>query len=154
VMERKHLPEVRCIYFVLSPEGAVLYIGQTSNLRRRWIAHHRFANLADCQEVRIVWMATDDADIASVERALIERYHPSMNGAYYIAGTVVDKAAEPTTNVSVNIRVPVDLRDALAAYARRENRSLGGTVAWLVKRETGRTLAQILAGAMEPSRPR
>lgn len=38
---RKDLPNCQGIYFVISSQGIIQYIGYTKNLKKRWQQHHR-----------------------------------------------------------------------------------------------------------------
>ncbi len=77
--ERKALPDTPAIYFVLAAD-TVLYIGQSVNVRQRWLAHHRFAQLNEYGGCRIAWMTVDDASLLDdLERACIAHFSPILN---------------------------------------------------------------------------
>ena len=43
--QRRMLPECSAIYFALSEQGMILYIGQTASLYHRWIQHNQMQQL-------------------------------------------------------------------------------------------------------------
>jgi len=78
--ERKRLPDMAAIYFVLA-DDTVLYIGQSISLRQRWLAHHRLAQLNARGGCRIAWLTVDDASLLDeLERACIAYFNPVLNG--------------------------------------------------------------------------
>lgn len=79
--ERKRLPRLMAIYFVLNAKGTVLYVGQSINLALRWAAHHRAPKLIEYQATRIAWLVMDDqALLDTVEQACIAYFDPLCNG--------------------------------------------------------------------------
>ncbi len=78
--ERAALPDTPAIYFVLAGD-TVLYIGQSVNVRQRWVAHHRLAQLNEHGGCRIAWMTVDAAGLlGELERACIAHFEPVLNG--------------------------------------------------------------------------
>lgn len=77
------LPLGAGIYFALSAEGTVVYIGRGESLRQRWRkAHHRRKELEELGGVRLAWLLVDDPTLlADVEAALIAYFEPPLNGA-------------------------------------------------------------------------
>ncbi len=53
--ERSALPDTPAIYFVMAGD-TVIYVGQSVNLRQRWLAHHRLQQLNEHGGCRIAWM--------------------------------------------------------------------------------------------------
>lgn len=80
--DRGQLPSVSAIYFVLK-DDQVLYIGETSNLYQRWLAHHRWNQLqAKAEQVRIAWLECSKISLLSeIEKALIKHFQPSLNNS-------------------------------------------------------------------------
>lgn len=78
--EHRGLPNTAAIYFVLAGD-TVLYIGQSSSLRQRWLAHHRLQQLNEYGACRIAWMTVEDAGLLDeLERACIAHFEPVLNG--------------------------------------------------------------------------
>jgi predicted GIY-YIG superfamily endonuclease len=77
--ERRNLPTYPGIYIV-EREGAVLYIGQSINLRKRWSQHHRTRQFLalDGLTIRFAEVATEI--LAGLERELIIELRPRFNG--------------------------------------------------------------------------
>ena len=78
---RSKLPEQSAIYFAIDSLGNIQYIGQTANLKQRWIGHHRFKQLKSLDGVRIAYMFLDSDLLPSVEKALIDWFKPALNNS-------------------------------------------------------------------------
>jgi hypothetical protein len=84
--ERRDLPDTPAIYVVMAGD-TVLYVGQSVNLRQRWLAHHRFAQLNERGGCRIAWMQVEDASLLDeLERACIAHFHPVLNDSPILGG--------------------------------------------------------------------
>jgi Arc/MetJ-type ribon-helix-helix transcriptional regulator len=80
--ERQNLPSIPAIYFVVSSEEDLLYIGQTMNLQKRWEAHHRTKQLESFSHVRICWLSlpnTTSEELLKLEYACILHFEPLIN---------------------------------------------------------------------------
>jgi len=76
---RRDLPDTAAIYFVLAGD-TVLYVGQSVNVRQRWAAHHRLAQLNRRGGCRIAWITVDDAGLLDeLERACVAHFEPILN---------------------------------------------------------------------------
>ena len=78
---KSELPEQSAIYFAIDSQGAIQYIGRSSNLKNRWINHHRFNQLKSLGGVRIAYLFLDLDLLPSVEKALIEWFKPALNNS-------------------------------------------------------------------------
>lgn len=77
--DRRELPTVPALYFVLDSKRNVVYIGQTGNLRDRWKSHHRAAQM-DRGGYRIHWrFSPDEAQRRHYEARCIEHFRPAWN---------------------------------------------------------------------------
>lgn len=77
VSQRRKLPETAGVYFVLTNDLQLLYIGSTIKLRRRWAtAHHKEHKFE--QAAFIAWLSTDD--YVTLELSLIAQFNPPLNG--------------------------------------------------------------------------
>jgi ParG/GIY-YIG catalytic domain len=77
--ERSRLPKCSAIYFVMRGEH-VLYIGKTINLAQRWVAHHRWGQVAKLDAIKIAWLECNDKNLLThVETALIQQFNPELN---------------------------------------------------------------------------
>lgn len=69
--EHKSLPEVSGIYF-LSYDLEIVYVGQSRNIRGRWLAHHLLkkarAQAASGADVKIKWVEIAESDLDESER--------------------------------------------------------------------------------------
>lgn len=79
---RLQLPDCTATYFVLDSETkAVLYIGVTKNLLRRWTKHHKIKHLPS--SALITWLEVESLDIArAFEYKLIKKFKPVLNNGY------------------------------------------------------------------------
>lgn len=81
LLERKTLPECSAIYLAIAGDQ-VLYVGLATNLRKRWLNHHRFPQLAAIGkrcEVRLFWLACPPEQLAELEAQYIDYYCPAFN---------------------------------------------------------------------------
>ncbi len=119
--ERKALPDTAAVYFVLAGD-TMLYIGQSVNVRQRWHAHHRFAQLNEYGGCRIAWMHVDDARLLDdLEEACRTHFRPILND------TTVP--GEP----KLTVVFPPNLHAALKAIAKRDERSLQKTIIYALR---------------------
>ncbi len=74
------LPKCAAIYFVISENKQILYIGSTVNLNSRWFRHERCRELANTGNVKIAWFQVSDISILTeLESQSIRSYQPSLN---------------------------------------------------------------------------
>jgi len=107
--ERAALPNTPAIYFVLAGD-TVLYVGKATNLRQRWLAHHRLKQLNEYGACRIAWMMVDDTSLLDeLERACIAHFQPVLNGT-----EIGDNEVWQAT-----LRLPRDLEPAVKEVARQ-----------------------------------
>ncbi len=80
----KQLPEASGIYFVTSNDE-ILYIGISTNIRNRWVGHHRKSELNIYNDVKIHWYLLDDKKaLPELEAKLIKTLKPKLNGSKVI----------------------------------------------------------------------
>ena len=139
--ERKRLPRLAAIYFVLNAKGTVLYVGQSINLALRWAAHHRAAKLSEHQATRIAWLVMDDETLLNaVESACIAYFDPLCNG-FRGQRTSTRRAHLPGLErlprrgdyKSMLFRVPIDLLTWLEEDALRHNRTVNAHMVYLIR---------------------
>ena len=80
--QRKHLPSVCAVYFVMH-NNKVVYIGKATILKQRWDSHHRIKEFKKLSgEVRIAWLICDIPELTDeLEKSMIARFEPSINGS-------------------------------------------------------------------------
>lgn len=89
--DRQFLPDVPALYVVLSDEHELLYIGITTNLRKRWKDHHRAPQMK--QRYRIYWRMTESADErARCEQVFVQAYRPPWNRSEVLRKEALDGA--------------------------------------------------------------
>jgi len=111
------LPNCPAVYFVLNSNNAILYIGQTISLVRRWMAHHRTKELVAVGSTRIAWLeVSDTALLKGIEQACIAHFDPMLNQR----NAQLDRA--------FSLRASVRLYTALVRLARRDHRRLADYV--------------------------
>jgi hypothetical protein len=75
---RAELPETPAIYFAIDSLGVVQYIGQSTNLRNRWLNHHCQGYVANGG--RITYLEVSEVTLLSgIEKALIQWFQPPLN---------------------------------------------------------------------------
>lgn len=93
--DRAYLPPASAVYFVATADS-LLYIGQASDLRRRWENHHKLPELEYVTAVRIYWLEAPAGFLNHLEAALIERFKPLLNRRLGKALTVVAAPKPPS----------------------------------------------------------
>jgi len=112
--QRNTLPDTAGVYFVISPDDTVLYIGQTTSLHQRWANHHRIVDIPMYNHCRIAWLSIENTStLKSTERACIAHFNPTLNIAM----------PAQLRNV-IYLRLPA----ALHAYVERQARAHGVSV--------------------------
>lgn len=80
LIEKDRLPQLAAIYFVISENGKILYIGRSINLASRWNNHHRYSELKEIRNVRIAWLGCNDESLLpQIEEAMIKHFSPYLN---------------------------------------------------------------------------
>ena len=81
--EIKTLPHVSAVYFVVSTEGKILYVGQTINLKKRWESRNKWEMLIFSEKKcdKVYYKKTKPKDLLSEEENLISDLNPELNGS-------------------------------------------------------------------------
>ncbi|MCU0239232.1 MAG: helix-turn-helix domain-containing protein [Pyrinomonadaceae bacterium] len=80
IPERSNLPKIGGLYFVLSENKAVEYIGIAKNLRNRWKAHSCCAELESPKKCSIAWLEIEnEKERERLEWLLISSILPPLN---------------------------------------------------------------------------
>ncbi|RCJ20150.1 hypothetical protein A6S26_05360 [Nostoc sp. ATCC 43529] len=80
LVRRSQLPKCAGVYFVIDGDGVVQYIGRSKNLRSRWVAHHKLAEIREMTGAKVSWLEISDEDLLpSIEAALIQWFSPPLN---------------------------------------------------------------------------
>jgi hypothetical protein len=81
LLDRSKLPSVAACYLVIEKD-AVIYVGQTCRLQKRWNAHHKLEELKRRNaDVKIAWIECNDSSLLTpIENALINWFQPELNG--------------------------------------------------------------------------
>ncbi len=80
--EKYKLPDIAGIYLCINEAEEIYYIGQSKNINRRWLQHHRNYQLEDIGNIRIAWIAISETSLLNdIETALIEYFNPSLNNS-------------------------------------------------------------------------
>ena len=114
------LPPCVAAYLVIA-NNVVFYVGQTTNLHRRWLNHHRFKEFQKLENVQICWLEVDDPSLLrQLEKSLIQFFDPEMHW----------KNLGETKRLTINI--PVSLHQAFKQKAAGEGKTLAGKVSQLI----------------------
>lgn len=84
LQRRRELPNQPRIYFALSKENEVLYIGKTQNIKQRWMqGHDRYPLFEYIGDVRLAWLIVGDAGLLTeIELACIRYFRPRFNNQH------------------------------------------------------------------------
>ena len=78
--DRRAMPAIAAIYFVLDSDRNVIYIGKAQSLNHRWVQHHRKSQVKSVTNARIAWLRVDNPDILNaIERDCITQFRPPLN---------------------------------------------------------------------------
>lgn len=78
--DKSKLPSCASVYFALSAQGRVLYVGRSIDVRERLRRHHRVSLLEALGGVRIAWLKESNSlALQSIETALIKYFNPPLN---------------------------------------------------------------------------
>ena len=128
VDERRELPDMAAIYFVLAGD-TVLYVGQSTSLRQRWVAHHRLTQLNAYGNCRIAWMHVGDTNLLDdLERACIEHFSPILNNKRIPEGVRHALSEDAEYDESLTIRLSSTLKSRITEAARKDRRRPGDWV--------------------------
>ncbi|MUG98914.1 hypothetical protein F7734_44125 [Scytonema sp. UIC 10036] len=106
VSDRGNLPTESAIYFVWGGQR-LLYIGKTTNLRKRFVNHHRLADFVLAEkESRISWLPATAENLAAFEASLIEELEPELN------------APLPKGTKTISFRCPEEMLEFIEQEAR------------------------------------
>ena len=98
----RRLPERAGVYFAISRTGEILYVGQSQNIRLRWVDHPLRFPLAEAECERIAFKLVDDSqERVALETTMINRHRPRFNRTY-----VRDLPMRETT---ASVELPDDL---------------------------------------------
>ncbi|MBD2211890.1 GIY-YIG nuclease family protein [Nostoc linckia FACHB-104] len=127
---KKALPKCACIYFAIDASNQVQYIGQTHNLKTRWINHHRLKHLQDMDGVRLAWMEISDTSLLpEIEQALIAWFDPPIN-------RLRDGTCNPSTDKTrVSTYIDQRLKELAEKVGASQGRSLSNYVEQLIKQD-------------------
>lgn len=73
------IPTTSGVYFVLGKDGAMLYVGQSENLRDRFTGHNRVSDFVKAGAQCIHWLECETADLLRIEGDCIFALLPTLN---------------------------------------------------------------------------
>lgn len=80
LLERLVLPQTKAVYFVLNDNGEVIYIGSTTNLRKRFYKHHHEEEFLTLTQGKIAWLTLEPSIYAEdIESRCIYFFKPKWN---------------------------------------------------------------------------
>lgn len=78
--DKGKLPSCAGVYFALSSQGRILYIGRSINIRERLKGHHRVPLLVALGDVKIAWLKESNSlALRRIETILIKYFNPPLN---------------------------------------------------------------------------
>lgn len=80
IPERFNLPEVGAVYFVLSENNEVEYIGKAKKLYKRWRKHECCIDMDSPKTCRVAWIeVADEIERVEIEKQFIISIKPRLN---------------------------------------------------------------------------
>jgi excinuclease UvrABC nuclease subunit len=123
------LPYRPCVY-VIHADGVILYVGQTVNMRQRWMTHHRNKQIKTDYPTAIISLYfTDEPNLLETEREFIIDLSPCLNGQ----SDGQDKR---------NIQIDQDTYNEIVRLAHEEQRGIAAQLR-VILREYERSLAAL-----------
>lgn len=120
--ELSSLPEVPAVYFVLSADFSILYVGQARRLLTRWKSHHRRHIYMKLPGTQLAWFEVDVPWLRYLEKECIAYYKPRDN-----------RVVVPNKSYTkVVVRMPTDIYEVFGTLAYREHRSVPNQLLHLV----------------------
>ncbi len=88
--EKLSFPSSPSIYFCIDSENVIQYIGRSINLKKRWSKHHKFEDLNQTGNIRVLYLLVDDKSLLTeIENALISYFNPPLNFIRHNADKIV-----------------------------------------------------------------
>jgi hypothetical protein len=125
------LPPTAGVYAVLAGGDVVLYVGSSTDLRRRRRRHNMLQHLTEWPDVRIAWPATDDLD--AVEQGWIAALKPLLNSPRATRRRQPRETVLPKRDFPA--RMPTEPPARLTEMAEREHRSVNTLIVHVLRRK-------------------
>lgn len=125
VEDRKTLPQLEAIYLVWT-DKELLYIGQTANIKSRFLSHHRLIEFLNCN-AKVAWFNAEDCDRLEIEGSLIEIFAPKLNGELILRGLIEGQS------VRMTITIKEDLLEQLKIYSESQHRSASAQISVMIE---------------------
>lgn len=77
--DRAYLPPAAGVY-IAATSDQLLYVGQSGNMRDRWVQHHKLDRLMGFPGVRLYYLLAPAGFCGQLESALIRQFAPLLNG--------------------------------------------------------------------------
>ena len=77
--DRQNLPPQSGVYFVVSRDGIVSYVGKSCNIRHRWKGHHVLGRITSGHGFFIAYLLCDTKLLGDLEGYFYEKYKPALN---------------------------------------------------------------------------
>lgn len=131
--DRKTLPKMMALYFVLDASDKVLYIGQTADVSIRLRYHHHAQRFLDLSVSRIAYFAMTDLDLLNAyEVALIAHFRPPLNTRLRMPYTRSLTPKGPPWK-ALSLKLPQELLDALNSLHRDHGISRNGFIVQILR---------------------
>lgn len=122
---KKKLPKISGIYFVIDSTGVIQYIGKSVNINNRWSNHHREEYLKRLNDVKIAYLYISNTELLlEIEQALIDWFNPYLNNL-----RIVDENKTKCKIVKKSIILPEKLAEEIKNYSIKEKRSFSAQIA-------------------------
>lgn len=77
---RSAFPQNPAIYFAIDSNDVVQYVGRSVNPKARWSSHHRYSELQEIGNIKIVYLFVELPELLpEIESALISWFDPPLN---------------------------------------------------------------------------
>ena len=131
LLENKdRLPDASAIYFVLSQQNKILYIGQSKALNKRWKHHQKLKDISKYESVKIAYLVFSIPDfLFEIEQALIRHFDPPLN----LYNPFNQKSDE--VRVVKSLRASDEVWEKLGILAKEKNMTRADYLHWRIEEE-------------------
>jgi predicted GIY-YIG superfamily endonuclease len=116
------LPPKPGVYFALTEDDRLLYVGRSEDIRRRWTSrHHRHAQIArynEVNQVRVAYYLADKFILEALEAQLIEQLRPELNGRRLPKEEILGESLEFEI---IKLRLPIDRWDSINSWGEEHH---------------------------------
>ena len=138
----KSLPAISAVYFVLTEENKVVYIGASTNLNRRWLRHSHVLSCVERGAATIGYLPCEHSRLQTVESAMIQRFLPVLNRLTYQAPYTLQVSIPDALRQRLKVVVAAEDTTMYAYVVHALERAVLQSERWQQQKQAGPAPAQ------------